>query len=204
MQTLEYLRPEEAEPTWNIAQLFPAQGHWDEEEYLALDTNHLIEFSHGHLEVVPMPTQSHQLITRLLFKLLEQFVLAQRLGLVLFAPLRVRLWPGKFREPDLVFMARKNASRRTESFWIGADLVMEVVSPKDRRHDTETKRREYAQAGIPEYWIVDQERAEILVLMLAGDRYAEHGRFTPGQQATSVLLQGFAVDVAEVFAAAEG
>jgi uncharacterized protein YndB with AHSA1/START domain len=40
----------EAEPTWDIAQLFPAQGHWDEDEYLALETNHLIEYTHGNLE----------------------------------------------------------------------------------------------------------------------------------------------------------
>ncbi|NUQ36594.1 MAG: Uma2 family endonuclease [Caldilineales bacterium] len=181
-----------------------AQGHWDEEEYLALDTNHLIEFSHGHLEVVPMPTLSHQRIVLFLVQVLSRFVKSRRLGEALTSPLRVQLWSGKFREPDVVFMLASHRDRKTEQYFIGADLVMEVVSPKDRRHDTETKRREYAQAGIPEYWIVDQERAEILVLMLAGDRYAEHGRFTPGQQATSVLLQGFAVDVAEVFAAAEG
>ena len=49
------MKPEEAlEPTWEIAQLFPAQGHWTEEEYLALDTNHLIEFSQGQLEVLPI------------------------------------------------------------------------------------------------------------------------------------------------------
>jgi hypothetical protein len=39
----------EAEPTWDIAQLFPAQGHWDEDEYLTLEANHLIEYTHGNL-----------------------------------------------------------------------------------------------------------------------------------------------------------
>ncbi len=50
-----------AEPTWEIAELFPAQRTWSEDEYLTLDTNRLVEFSHGHLEVVPMPTFSHQI-----------------------------------------------------------------------------------------------------------------------------------------------
>jgi hypothetical protein len=49
------------EPTWEIAHLFPIQGDWTEAEYLALDTNHLIEFSDGHLEFLPMPTQSTSL-----------------------------------------------------------------------------------------------------------------------------------------------
>ncbi len=193
-----------AEPTWDIARLFPPQGQWDAEDYLALDTNRLIEFSHGLLEVLIMPTQSHQIITRFLFRLLEQFVMARQLGMVLFAPLRIQLWPNKYREPDIVFMLRKNDERRSERFWVGADLVIEVVSPDDRRRDYETKRREYAQAGIPEYWIVDPAMRQIYVLTLVEGQYVEHGCFESGQQADSVLLAGFEVKVEEVFAAAEG
>ena len=48
------------EPTWDVAQLFPPQGDWSEAEYLALDTNHLVEFSQGFVEFLPMPTLSHQ------------------------------------------------------------------------------------------------------------------------------------------------
>src|SRR3954454_25249648 len=93
-----------SEPAWDVAHLFPDQGTWSEEEYLALNVNRLVEFSHGSLEVLAMPTTSHQLIVAALYRALLAFVTAQELGTVLFAPLRVRLWPGKFREPDLVFL----------------------------------------------------------------------------------------------------
>ncbi len=43
----------------------------------------------------------------------------------------MRLWEGKFREPDVVFMPAEHASRITEDYWNGADLVMEVVSDSD-------------------------------------------------------------------------
>jgi len=111
------------EPTWEVAHLFPAQGTWSEEEYLALDTNHLVEFSHGRLEVLVMPTESHQLMVLYLYRMLLAFVEARQLGVVLVAPFRVRLWPGKYREPDVVFMLTEHASRRHERFWEGADLV---------------------------------------------------------------------------------
>lgn len=150
-----------------------------------------------------MPSQSHQLITIILFHLLSQFVDAKQLGMVLFAPMRVQLWPGKIREPDLLFMLAEHAERREEQVWQGADLVMEVVSPDDRRRDLVTKRREYAQAGIPEYWIVDPQQREITVLMLANDKYDVHGVFIPDEHADSVLLAGFSVSVEEVFAAAD-
>ena len=146
---------DQGEPAWDVARLFPDQGTWSEEEYLALNTNHLVEFSHGYVEVLLLPTTSHQLIVLALYQVLKAFASPQDLGTVLVAPLRVQLWPGKFREPDVVFMRAENAARIGEPFWEGADLVMEVVSGDDRRRDLETKRLEYARAGIPEYWIVD-------------------------------------------------
>src|SRR2546421_3550100 len=97
-------RARDADPTWEIAYLFPAQGGWSEEEYLALPGNRLVEFSNGFLDVLPMPTMSHQVLVAYLYGLLSAFVSQHDLGKVLFASLLVRLWQGKFREPDLVFM----------------------------------------------------------------------------------------------------
>ncbi|MBI3945454.1 MAG: Uma2 family endonuclease [Armatimonadetes bacterium] len=193
-----------AEPAWDIARIFPGQGFWSEQEYLDLPTNHLVEFSDGQIEVLPMPSPAHQRIVRYLFRLFSAFVDTRALGEVLFAPLPVRLRAGQFREPDLVFLAAAHRDKDRAKYWAGADLVVEVVSNDNRAHDLETKREEYARAGIPEYWIVDPLNGEITVLTLAGDTYREHGRFGAGSEATSVLLPGLAVPVAGVFAAAEG
>ncbi len=193
----------EAEPTWDIAQLFPAQGEWTEEDYLTLDTNRLVEYSHGRVEVLVMPTELHQDLLLWLYESLKRFVLAHKLGKVMLAPRPVQLWPGKFREPDILFMLAVHDMRRTQSYWMGADLVMEIVSPDDRRRDEIDKRREYAQANIPEYWLIDPERQTVIVLWLEGDSYQEHGVFSLGDQATSRLLPGFTADVSALFAAAE-
>src|SRR4051794_22991274 len=178
------------EPTWEIARLFPAQGTWSEEEYLTLTqgTNHLVEFSHGNLEFLAMPTRTHQKIVFFLSQVLYAFLSARGLGTVLFAPLRVRLWEGKFREPDLVVMLAEHRDREHEAFFDGADLVIEVVSEDDPARDLVTKRREYAQAGIPEYWIIEPQTEMIIVLHLDQNQYYEHGRFGRGTIATSVLL----------------
>jgi hypothetical protein len=44
------------DPAWPVALLFPLQGDWTEEDYLALDTNRMVEFVDGCLEILPMPT----------------------------------------------------------------------------------------------------------------------------------------------------
>jgi Uma2 family endonuclease len=189
------------EPAWQIARLFPDQGAWSEEEYLALTntTNNLVEFSHGYVEVLPMPARRHQKIGSFLFLALRAFLIDGALGTVLFAPLRVRLWEGKFREPDLVVMLAAHSDPEHEAYFEGADLVIEVVSDDDPERDLVTKRREYAQAGIPEYWIVEPQTEMITVLRLDQDRYTEHGRFERGVVATSALLGGLQVDVAAMF-----
>lgn len=143
-----------------------------------------------------MPTDSHQSIVANLYGALLSFVTPQQLGKVLFAPLRVRLWPGKIREPDVVFLLQEHRDRRADRCWERADLVMEVVSPDDPGRDLNLKRDEYARAGIAEYWIVQPLAATITVLTLQGSSYAVHGEFRPGEKASSALLQGFVVDVA--------
>jgi Uma2 family endonuclease len=190
------------EPTWEVAFFFPTQGDWTKEEYLALATNRLVELSDGRLELLPMPTDYHQVIVGLLYRLLYAFVSTHAPGgHVRFAPLPVRLWDGRFREPDVLFMKAEHVNR-IQLYWDGADLVMEVVStdPHDRKRDLETKRQEYARAKIPEYWIVDPQEQRITVLTLDGATYRVHGEFGPGMEATSVLLPGFVVKVEAVFA----
>lgn len=191
-------------PVWEMAYLYPFQGEWSEDSYLNLHTNRLIEFDNGFLEFLPMPTLAHQLMVLYLYRVFDVFVQERGLGRVLTAPLRVRLWAKKYREPDIIFLASKRLEKTKGDYPDGADLVMEVVSGgvDDRYRDLVEKREEYAQAGIAEYWIVDPEQKRITVLHLSGKKYGVHGEFGEGERATSPLLDGFEVEVTAVFAAA--
>ena len=53
-----------------VLDLLPRQGGWSDEDYLWLTnhTNRLIEFTDGLVEVLPMPTEEHQLILVHLFR----------------------------------------------------------------------------------------------------------------------------------------
>lgn len=194
-------------PAWEVALLFPPQGEWSEAEYLALDRsigNMLVELSDGCLEVLPMPTIFHQRIVTYLHDLLRSAIAGHGQGEVLFAPLPVRLWSGKFREPDIIFF-RWERVKDVHGQPEGADLVVEVVSEgeENRERDLVKKREEYAKAGISEYWIVDPQEKQITVLALEEQTYREHGVFKSGTVATSILLPGFSASVDAVFAAVQ-
>ena len=199
--------PKGSEPSWDVVALFPEQGRWSEEDYLSLgekvDTHRLIELVDGRIEVLPVPTEEHQIIIAFLYEALVAFVRPRRLGKVLFSGLRVRMRARNFREPDLLFLSAKNQAKRGNRFWRGADVVMEVVSEDDPDRDYVDKRSEYAKAGIREYWIVDPAARSITLLTLKGRAYVERGVFKDGGSVTSPLLRGFSVAVSDVFDAAK-
>ncbi len=142
-----------------------------------------------------------------MFLSLDQFVESRKLGEVHFTGLNVRLEPEHIRVPDICYLTpvKLGDPREVQDL---ADMIVEVVSPspEDHARDLVEKRADYARTGVAEYWIVDPEQETITVLTLAAgaSEYTEHGVFQPGQQATSVLLDGFAVDVAACFAAGKG
>ena len=88
-----------------VADSAALQGFWTEAQYLALTngSNRLLEFTDGHIEVLPVPTRQHQAISQFLFLALYFFVRGIG-GNVFYAPLRLRIREGKFRDPDLLLV----------------------------------------------------------------------------------------------------
>jgi Uma2 family endonuclease len=199
-QTLTVTPPSPVEWKDLLAEILPAQGRWNEDEYLVLTDhrNRLVEFTDGFLEVLPMPTDKHQAILGFLYQAFLSFV-DPRGGKVRFSPLRLQIRPGKFREPDLLLLLSAADPRRQNRFWLGADLALEVVSEEKPERDLVDKRGDYAEGRVPEYWIVNPQTETITVLRLCADAYEETGIYRRGESAASTLLPGFSVAVAAVF-----
>ena len=139
-----------------IIDLKPLQGFWTTEQYLRLSdhTRMLMEFTDGVIEVLALPTDRHQTILEFLFLLFHSYIQPKG-GKILFAALRLAIRPNTFREPDLILLCDANDPRRQNRFWLGADLVVEAVSEDDPERDTVDKVADYAEAKIPEYWIIN-------------------------------------------------
>lgn len=183
-----------------LRDVLPPQGAWNEAAYLWLtdQSNRLIEITDGRIEELPMPTSTHQAVLLFLYDLFRAY-LKPRGGVVMVAALRMRIRAGTFREPDLLLLRDRADRRYQDRYWLGADLVAEVVSPDNPDRDLVEKRADYAAAGIPEYWIVDPRNETVTVLTLRDGAYVEHGPYGRGAAARSRLLAGFAADVGAVF-----
>lgn len=189
------------EPAWEAAYMLPAQGDWNEEDFLKFHTNRMAELVNGRLEILPMPTLKHQRILIWLLDTVRKAVSAQPQAIVTLAPLPTRLFPGTIREPDLLYISPENAPAPDVEYPSQLDLAMEIVSPGHDAHqrDYEDKRTDYARAGISEYWIVDPQENKVTVLVLENSTYIEHGVFGVDDTASGLLLPLLSVNVREMF-----
>ena len=80
------------------------------------------------------------------------------------------------RRPDVLVMTleqKKSLGNQPDILYKPCLLVVEIVSPTCRTVDTVEKRQEYAEFGIPEYWIIDFLLGTFSVLTLADGVYTE-------------------------------
>ncbi len=93
--------------------------------------------------------------------------------------------PGFTRRPDLIVVRRtaRERVRREGGIIRAAEVVVvaELVSPGSRRTDHVAKRADYADAGIPHYWIVDlDEPVSLIACHLGGELGYVDGGATTG------------------------
>ena len=135
------------------------------------------ELAEGRLELSPSPKYRHSRACSKLWARLDEQLPAE---LVAVEDIDVDLQlapadqPGTVRRPDVI-VARRAATDRVDregEVYHASDVVLaiEVVSPGSRRLDRRVKRDEYADAGIPHYWIVDlDEPVSLIACHLAGE-----------------------------------
>lgn len=140
--------------------------------YIALgeDDSCRSELQEGNLVMSPSPAPDHMIVMGRLFVQLEQELPP---GLQVIPDVDVDLElvprgkPGFVRRPDLVVVhqAAVDRIRRDGGILRASDtlVVVEIVSPGSYRTDHVIKRGEYADAGIPHYWIVDLDEPVTLI-----------------------------------------
>jgi Uma2 family endonuclease len=142
---------------------------------MAADEHHRYEISpEGVLSIMPPPGYAHAIIaTRLMVWLASAGVPVDRVAQAVGLRIPGRDGAVGGRTPDLVVWSKV----QIDGVWLPvADvlLVAEIVSPGSEGVDTVTKRNEYALAGIPQYWVIDQDSAQTVTMHRRdGDHYAE-------------------------------
>jgi Uma2 family endonuclease len=130
------------------------------------------EIINGELVVTPSPIPIHQVVSSNIEYALERHVRESGVGIVLHAPVDIRLTPDNVLIPDIIFIAH---DRRhvigPKTIDAPPDLVVEILSAGTRQRDLTVKRDLYARFGVREYWIVDPADRTVAVFERVDNRY---------------------------------
>ncbi|NJO43147.1 MAG: Uma2 family endonuclease [Cyanobacteria bacterium RU_5_0] len=161
----------------------PTKNRMTFEEYLnyADETDNRYELVDGELIEMPPENPNNCLFARFLFL---QFLQVFPLSWVCMKDTEIEVTGrrAKTRYPDLMVlgeelaMALQGASRSTITRDMPPPLlVVEIVSPGKTNEDRDYryKRSEYAARGIAEYWIVNPERQDVMILKWVDGLYEE-------------------------------
>lgn len=137
------------------------------DQYLGSEeTNRPQELAFGVLREPPSPGFEHQLIVGRLYAQLDAHVRVQRSGRVVVSPIDVILdrEQALIVQPDVAFISSARLHICTDRIWGAPDLVVEVLSTSNRRHDRTVKVEWYARYGVRECWLVDPVAGTIEVV----------------------------------------
>ena len=83
------------------------------------------------------------------------------------------------------------------------DLVIEILSPSNFRHDKIFKYNKYRSVGVKEYWIVDPIEEEVSVNILNSDQYVSR-KYIKGDIIKVSILDNLYINVTDLFEGYKG
>src|SRR5688572_19875625 len=128
------------------------------EEYVAwAPEDRKTEWADGAVIEFMSTLTRHGDIEEFLLGLVLFFVKLRNLGRIYSGTYAMRVGEGRpLRQPDLIYVANEHLDRRTRERLEGpADLLVEIVSEDSVTRDRRDKFKEYAELGVPEYWIAE-------------------------------------------------
>lgn len=121
----------------------------------------------NELSMSPSPGSEHQLVLSDLHVLLYSFLKESKLGKIIPAPMDV-FFNDKLSvvQPDLLVLLNEHLDYiKPDGVYGAPDIIIEILSPNNRLHDTKKKKDLYEQAGVREYFIVDPTTKEVTLFI---------------------------------------
>lgn len=151
----------------------------EEWEALPEDSGMRLELAEGMLVMSPMPRSWHQKAGMRLSHRLDES-LPQQLTALIETEVVLARTPLTIRQPDVV-VTHTELYETNPARYNPADILLavEILSDGTRRVDRILKFSEYAEAGIPQYWILDVDPpTSMLAYVLVDGHYELSGEFT--------------------------
>ena len=173
-------------------------------DYLLWQFSERVELIRGFIrKMSPAPNRYHQVVSINLTGLFYNSFRKHPCD-VYVAPFDVRLpIPSKKKDttvvqPDICVVCDK--SKLDDAGCNGApELMIEILSPNNSKHDLDTKFKLYEEAGVLEYWIVEPVEKMLLVYTLVNGKFIGLKPQTQGENIHSPLFSDLKIAIIDIF-----
>lgn len=173
-------------------------------DYVLWQFSERVELIKGFIrKMSPAPNRFHQVVARNITGIFLNAFKKHSCN-VYFAPFDVRLpIPSKKKDttvvqPDICVVCDK--SKLDDAGCNGApELMIEILSPNNSKHDVDTKFKLYEEAGVLEYWLVEPVEKIIFVYTLVNGKFIGLKPQTEGENIQSPLFPDLKVAIVDVF-----
>lgn len=157
------------------------------------------ELIKGELLTMPPPNPEHGLVMNNVAFLLTAYVRPNHLGKVITgdAGFKLESDPDTVLGPDVAFIRHERIAGISTQYFAGApDLVVEILSPGDRRGKVESKANMWLDAGAVAVWLVNPKTRTVAVRKTDGEKKL----LTVEDEINGDdIIPGFRCRVAEIF-----
>jgi Uma2 family endonuclease len=145
------------------------------EVFQMLPEGTLAELLDDLIYMSPSPNYNHQHLSAKILVQIWNHVEKNKLGTCLSAPMDVFLDEKNAVQPDILVILSNNMIILTDDGKIKGvpDFVIEILSPGNKKHDTEKKKTVYEKFGVKEYFIIDPDNKETITYYLAGNKFVK-------------------------------
>ena len=99
--------------------------------------------------------------------------------------------PLRTRQPDLFFVRKERLHIVKDRVEAGPDVVVEIISPSNRRKDVLEKLKDYASIGVRECWMVNTETRTLEIWRNEKGRFQPVATYRVGQKVRSKVFPAF-------------
>jgi Uma2 family endonuclease len=180
----------------------------DYEDSLTMPENKLEEIVHGESRIMPPAIKKHVYLIEKLWKALQAHIDSREYYItVAGAGLGIERVPLTYRIPDLMVFRTAALRRDAEEtagndpyIWTVPELIVECLSPSNRKGSIQGLLADYARISVPEVWLLDPQASQFTPYRQEAGALkpwltTQTGRVTP------LLLPNVAVDLAELWEA---
>jgi Uma2 family endonuclease len=142
--------------------------------FMMLPAGTLAELINDTIYMSPAPDYLHQKIVLKLASDIQSYAQVEKMGECIISPIDVFFDSKNVLQPDILFITSENMDIIKNGKVKGVpDIIIEILSFGNKRHDTEKKKTIYEKFGVKEYFIIDPENKDIITYFLSEKKYVK-------------------------------